>query len=271
MPDERLWCAAERNQRVQTNFDCGVAAARIADLDDVCCSKGQPIPGCGTTGLPATCSVPCGASLLPLLGDCGILINRIFDGDDGVVDGTATEFVTLRDTCVSISLDELLVRIRLLEADGCHIDTNGVAETTVDMAAAASCTDRKASCGMSVRDELLTCQDDRALQTTMKITLVLNAAPCTHFRLTLSLMGVQSAQRVAAMLQNATRRADSAAHTADADAIRLYQVTIRNARLRTTRTALPRSTRRAATSQEYVPTAYQLCATLSARWSFYRS
>ena len=72
--------------------------------------------------------------MLPLLGDCGILINRIFDGDDGVVDGTATEFVTLRDTCVSISLDELLMRIRQLDAEGCHITTNGVAETTVAMA-----------------------------------------------------------------------------------------------------------------------------------------
>ena len=36
-------------------------------------------------------------------------------------------------------------------------------ETTVDMAAAASCSDKKASCGMSVRDQLLTCEDDRKL------------------------------------------------------------------------------------------------------------
>ena len=109
------------------------------------------------------CSVACGAVLLPLLSDCGTTINRMFDGLDGVYDGTATQFVTLRGICLSISVDELLTYIRQMQADGCHLALNGVAETTVDMASAAACTDAKASCGMSVRDGLLSCTDDRAL------------------------------------------------------------------------------------------------------------
>jgi hypothetical protein len=87
----------------------------------------------------------------------------MFDGLDGVYDGTATPFVTLRGTCVSISLDELLSHIRQMQADGCHLALNGVAETTVDTASATACVDAKASCGMSVRDGLLTCAEDRAL------------------------------------------------------------------------------------------------------------
>jgi hypothetical protein len=91
----------------------------------------------------------------------------MFDGLDGVYDGTATQFVTLRATCVSVSIDALLSYIRGMQADGCHLMLNGVAETTVDMAAEAACSDAKASCGMSVRDELLTCADDCASRTAL--------------------------------------------------------------------------------------------------------
>ncbi len=131
-------------------------------MDNACCNDGMAVCDEGL-GIPTTCSVECGATLLPLLTDCGTTINHMFDGLDGVYDGTATQFVTLRATCVSISLDELLAHIRQMQADGCHLALNGVAETTVDMASAAACTDAKASCGMSVRDGLLTCADDRAL------------------------------------------------------------------------------------------------------------
>ena len=99
-------------------------ASRLVDLDNACCSgEGQDCDG----GVPTTCGVACGASLLPLLSDCGVTINRMFDGDDGVIDGTATEFVTLRATCVSISLNALLSYIKQLQSSGCHLSLNGVA------------------------------------------------------------------------------------------------------------------------------------------------
>lgn len=133
-------------------------------LDDACCNSFDGAAVCDDASeIPTTCSVACGATLLPLLSDCGITINHMFDGLDGVYDGTATQFVTLRGTCVSVSLNELLEHIRQMQADGCHLALNGVAETSVDMVSAAACTDAKSSCGMSVRDGLLTCADDRAL------------------------------------------------------------------------------------------------------------
>eukprot|EP01043_Picozoa_sp_COSAG02_P065859 COSAG02_NODE_10066_length_2035_cov_1.199380_2_plen_224_part_00 len=138
------------------------SASRLKALDDACCNDAAVCDQ--ESGIPTACSVACGAVLLPLLSDCGITINHMFDGlDDGVYDGTATPFVTLRGTCVSISLDELLSHIRQMQADGCRLALNGVAETSVDTASATACTDAKSSCGMSVRDGLLSCADDRAL------------------------------------------------------------------------------------------------------------
>jgi hypothetical protein len=159
---------------------CGTAS-RLVALDDACCADDAAVCDEGS-GIPTTCDVACGAVLLPLLGDCGTTINRMFDGLDGVYDGTATQFVTLRATCVSVSIDALLSYIREMQADGCRLMLNGVAETTVDMAAEAACSDAKASCGMSVRDELLTCADDCASRTEFVPAGSSQAAPLAFAR-----------------------------------------------------------------------------------------
>ena len=86
----------------------------------MCCAEvdGVEDEGCATAGIPTTCSVRCGAALLPFLGDCA----DMFEGSDG----TATEFATLRETCVSIPLDTLLLRVKQLQAEGCQVDTNAM-------------------------------------------------------------------------------------------------------------------------------------------------
>ena len=94
-------------------------AKRLQALVDVCCADvDEEDEGCATAGIPTTCSVKCGAALLPFLSDCA----DMFEGSDG----TATEFATLRETCVSIPLDTLLLRVKQLQAEGCQVDTEAM-------------------------------------------------------------------------------------------------------------------------------------------------
>ena len=86
----------------------------------MCCADvdGEEDEGCATAGVPTACSVGCGAALLPFLSDCA----DMFEGSNGL----ATGFATLRETCVSIPLDTLLLRVIQLQAEGCQVDTDEI-------------------------------------------------------------------------------------------------------------------------------------------------
>ena len=88
----------------------------------MCCADvdGEEDEGCATAGVPTACSVGCGAALLPFLSDCA----DMFEGSNGL----ATGFATLRETCVSIPLDTLLLRAKQLQAEGCQVDTNAMTD-----------------------------------------------------------------------------------------------------------------------------------------------
>ena len=78
-------------QSVDTNFmancDLSTLAARVSSLTSECCSMNEA--GCGGA---STCTVNCLSALLPLLDDCQDVINPLFDGQDGVLDGQASAF-----------------------------------------------------------------------------------------------------------------------------------------------------------------------------------
>ena len=118
-PCDELPTPLAKQARIQLSCGALCTAKRLQALVDVCCADvDEEDEGCATTGIPTTCSVKCGAALLLFLDDCA----DMFEGSNGL----ATGFATLRETCVSIPLDTLLLRVKQLQAEGCQVDTNAM-------------------------------------------------------------------------------------------------------------------------------------------------
>eukprot|EP01051_Picozoa_sp_SAG22_P024893 SAG22_NODE_7114_length_774_cov_1.536296_1_plen_173_part_01 len=101
--------------------DAAALPARLVALEAAC-------PGDGSS-----CDVDCAGAPLPLLTDCGPLINRLYDAADGQEDGVATLFTNARDECEQQPVDVLLQYIQTLHDQGRCPDAalDGVAETQV--------------------------------------------------------------------------------------------------------------------------------------------
>ena len=78
--------------------------SRVGQLNAACC-----IPeGDGSGGECAgTCTTDCIGTLFPLLGDCRDVINTLFDGTDGNVDGVASAVSSIEDDCNQIEPENL--------------------------------------------------------------------------------------------------------------------------------------------------------------------
>jgi hypothetical protein len=128
--------------------------ARVAHLDDTCCPDG--VASC-PDGSPTECSVACGASLSPLMDECGSLLDVLFDAADGLEDGVADVFRSLLRKCNMLSPQEILAELQPLQAAGRCPDswTEGVGATAV---AAGTCADARPNCAQLT--QLMTCAGD---------------------------------------------------------------------------------------------------------------
>jgi hypothetical protein len=136
--------------------------ARIEALNAECCPAN--LAGSGSdpcaVGMPTSCSLDCGAGLFPLLETCQSMIDLVFDGGDGSLDGVASQFALLADQCRAVGGPAVLDRIRELKNAGCVVHTNGVGETLVEEQQGLTCADENPSCTMAVQAGLLSCLSD---------------------------------------------------------------------------------------------------------------
>ena len=101
--------------------------------------------------------------LLPLLGDCQSLINKVYDAADGHFDGEAEMFSNAEDECRRMPAPELLDFLVAMHDRGECPDSvlDGVSETDVK---AAACTDTEAwaggRCAIIIASGGFTCERD---------------------------------------------------------------------------------------------------------------
>eukprot|EP01043_Picozoa_sp_COSAG02_P045205 COSAG02_NODE_4112_length_5763_cov_3.743997_2_plen_659_part_00 len=111
--------------------------ARIEAFNNACCTSTACIPD----GL---CSVDCAVVLLPLVVDCGPVLDLLYDGTDGLIDGTSSTFTTGSEACLAIASTDALQRVQELHDAGICPPTvlDGVAEVEVS----ATCEDTNDNC-----------------------------------------------------------------------------------------------------------------------------
>eukprot|EP01046_Picozoa_sp_COSAG06_P033737 COSAG06_NODE_3468_length_5299_cov_16.617885_4_plen_466_part_00 len=125
--------------------------SKIAAVDSTCC------PGGCDGGV--TCTVPCAEVLLPLLDDCRPVLDLLFDGNDGALDGVASQLDDIYDSCMAIPQPAVLQALAAFQASGQCTDEqlDGIAETEV---AEAPCTDVRDGCATLVK--VMSCAVDFA-------------------------------------------------------------------------------------------------------------
>ena len=139
--------------------DLGTFYDRIVSLNAVCCFEAAGNPGARCAGVE--CDVPCAAQLLPLLHDCHAIVDKMFDSDDGLEDGIASQFDTVYDACLHIDNAVALQALEDLQSQGRCTDEmlNGVGETAV---AEAPCEDSRDGCDALIASGFMTCAADFA-------------------------------------------------------------------------------------------------------------
>ena len=139
--------------------DLGTFYDRIVSLDAVCCFEAAGSPGARCAG--AECDVPCAAQLLPLLHECHAIVDKMFDSDDGLEDGIASQFDTVYNACLHIDNTVALQALEDLQSQGLCTDEmlNGVGETAV---AEAPCEDSRDGCDALIASGFMTCAADFA-------------------------------------------------------------------------------------------------------------
>eukprot|EP01050_Picozoa_sp_SAG11_P032604 SAG11_NODE_10675_length_812_cov_2.099579_1_plen_181_part_01 len=147
-------------QSVDTNFmascDLSTLAARVSSLTSECCSMSEA--GCGGA---STCTVNCLSALLPLLDDCQDVINPLFDGQDGILDGEASAFSDAYDQCAAVPPATLIDELKALQDRGQCPPTvlDNVAATEVKAPGCADLWDGD-RCSLSIASGIMTCEHD---------------------------------------------------------------------------------------------------------------
>ena len=84
-------------------------SARADRMNAACCADGN---GCGTTGMPATCTLDCGMAFVPFYDECHDLIVAL-------VDDEMPAFDTLTTSCLAIDPATMWAAVGSLDAQGC--------------------------------------------------------------------------------------------------------------------------------------------------------
>eukprot|EP01043_Picozoa_sp_COSAG02_P034720 COSAG02_NODE_2444_length_8852_cov_3.142008_2_plen_565_part_00 len=112
--------------------DWGTLPERVQQVDNLCCfgRAGNPGARCGGG---VSCDVACAEKLLPFLSDCRVVVNKLFDADDGIDDDIAGQFDSVYSSCMAIEPTQALAALADLKHSGQCTDArlDGVAETPV--------------------------------------------------------------------------------------------------------------------------------------------
>ena len=132
---------------------------KITSLDAVCCFESAGNPGARCTGV--SCDVACAAQLLPLLSTCHAIVDMLFDANDGLEDGIASQFDSVYAACMDIDISVVLQALADLQSQGVcpDEDLNGVGETSVGE---TPCEDVRDGCEQFVASGFMTCARDFA-------------------------------------------------------------------------------------------------------------
>lgn len=102
---------------------------RLSQVDTACCAA--PESPCDADG-PAVCTIACAAALRIFSRDCNATSNLLLDAMDGQEDGVARRITRLQDACDAIPAVDIVGELsRLQDEEGCAVQTDGVAETSV--------------------------------------------------------------------------------------------------------------------------------------------
>jgi hypothetical protein len=85
--------------------------SRVAALDDACCANGGECP-------PSLPDVPCCVALVPLLTECGQVLDALLDGSDGNEDGMAAVLRGLERQCRARPPSDIIQSLKLESAAG---------------------------------------------------------------------------------------------------------------------------------------------------------
>jgi hypothetical protein len=145
-----------------TQCDLTSLNAQIDKLNDSCCINPQTSEKKNQQCDLETCDTDCVSVLVPLLDECGQLLQKLYDGADGKYDGHAQVFGTVYSQCLDIPTSKILDDLKALHAQGLCPDTalDGVASVEV---AASTCEDtwlNAAGCEAGVLSGLLSCDKD---------------------------------------------------------------------------------------------------------------
>jgi hypothetical protein len=141
--------------------DMSTLASDISKLDGVCCVNPQTSENKNQCDLDP-CDADCVAVLLPLLDNCGPMLNLLYDGTDGKFDGHAQVFSKVYSECLAIPGPTLLQELKVLQANGQCPNTvlDGVATMEVE---GSECTDHwqnHLGCEAAITSGFLTCEVD---------------------------------------------------------------------------------------------------------------
>ena len=102
---------------------------RLSQVDAACCAA--PESPCDADG-PAVCTIACAATLRDFSRDCNATSNLLLDAMDGNHDGVVRQTKRLQDACDVIPAVDIVGELsRLQDEEGCAVQTDGVAETSV--------------------------------------------------------------------------------------------------------------------------------------------
>ena len=127
---------------------CALATidARIATFNAACCTSSACFDG-------GVCTVDCAIALLPLLQDCGAVLNAVYDTSDGALDGASTILTDGLDLCVAIPSTDALQRVQELHDAGQCPDS--VLDSVGEVEVGGNCADTNENCDTFIAMGLL--------------------------------------------------------------------------------------------------------------------
>ena len=142
---------------VDSTCDMTMLPSRITQLNDACCSSSEA-GGCGP------CSIGCALVLLPLLDDCGNVMDQCYDHVDGVYDGEASSLAALRSECVSIAPGDVTNQIRIMREQGGELEAclndQALDEVAATEVKGVVCEDVDRRCDVLISGGIMSCATD---------------------------------------------------------------------------------------------------------------
>ena len=135
----------------------------LSRVDEACC--GASGSSCTADGVSA-CTVQCAARFRSFMRECNSTMELLFDAMDGATDGAAARVDSLHGLCRAIPATDVIAELsRLQDAEGCVLQTDGVAEISTALVvhaggASASCADTRDNCATGISSGFMTCGRD---------------------------------------------------------------------------------------------------------------